>query len=213
MYGGTEAPLAGERSGFWSILESPLVYETFHHLIGARRWLKRFADSTIRARAGDRVLDIGCGPGALLNCLPDVTYIGIDRNASYIERARRAYGDRGQFICDDVANFGAHGVSAMDIAVAYGLLHHVDDVTAAGLLSAVAAALKPGGRLITVDPCYHPSQSAITLFVVSHDRGRHVREFDHYRKLVAAAMPQAEASFVTGHFPFPHAVCIVEATH
>jgi SAM-dependent methyltransferase len=207
-----EARLASERSGLWSVLESPIVYEAFHHIIGARRWLKRFANNTIQARDGDRVLDVGCGPGALLNCLPQVTYIGIDRNAEYIDRARRAHGDRGRFICDDVSNFSAHGIASIDIAVAYGLLHHVDDEIAGGLLTAVAKILKPAGRLITVDPCYHPAQSSISRFIASHDRGRHVRPFEQYRELVAAAMPDAEATFVTGFLPFPHALSVVQAT-
>lgn len=72
-----------ERRGLWSPLSHPLVYEAFHHLIGARRWLKQFAQQTIRPRSGDTVLDIGCGPGALLRYLPPpVAYIGFDRNPS-----------------------------------------------------------------------------------------------------------------------------------
>jgi hypothetical protein len=95
-----------ERRGLWSPLTSPWVYEFFHHLIGARRWLQRFTDEVIRPRSGDRVFDIGCGPGALLRCLPETTsYIGFDRNEAYITRARRMHGARGGFICDDVGNF------------------------------------------------------------------------------------------------------------
>jgi SAM-dependent methyltransferase len=209
--GNGEARLASERSGFWSVLESPAVYEIFHHLIGARRWLRRFADETIRARDGDRVLDIGCGPGALLCYLPRVTYIGIDRNASYINQARRTHGDRGHFICDDVSKFGDHGIDEIDIAVAYGLLHHVDDDVAKALLAAVTRVLTPGGRIITVDPCYHPSQSRLSRFVVDHDRGRHVRQFERYPELVAASLLEPRATFVTGLLPIPHSVCIVQA--
>jgi hypothetical protein len=39
-----------ERRGLWSPLYSPAIYEAFHHLIGARRWLRRFANDVIRAR-------------------------------------------------------------------------------------------------------------------------------------------------------------------
>src|SRR5215470_6255351 len=98
-----------ERRGIWSPLSTPFVYEAFHHLIGARRWLKRFAREVIRARSGDRVLDIGCGPGALVRCLPETAYIGFDRNQAYIERAKRKL--RGEFICDDVAHFADHALA------------------------------------------------------------------------------------------------------
>jgi 2-polyprenyl-3-methyl-5-hydroxy-6-metoxy-1,4-benzoquinol methylase len=157
------------------------------------------------------VLDIGCGPGALLRFLPDVTYIGIDRNEACIRQAQATYGARGRFRCEDVAEFDAASIPPVSVAVAIGVLHHLDDATAKRLLSAAAATLKPNGRLITADPCFHAGQSPVTRFVVSHDRGRHVREFERYRELVAGALAGASASLVTGHLPFPHAVCVVEA--
>ena len=38
-----------ERGGLWSPLSNPTVYEAFHHLIGARRWLRQFTRDVIRA--------------------------------------------------------------------------------------------------------------------------------------------------------------------
>lgn len=201
-----------ERSGLWSALASPIVYELFHHLIGARRWLQRFTEEVIRPRSDDRVFDIGCGPGALLRCLPQTTsYVGFDRNEAYIERARRMYGGRGEFICDDVGNFAAHALAPADIAVAIGILHHLDDDLASAMLRATANALKPGGRLITADPCFHSEQSAIQHFVVSHDRGMHVRPYDRYIELAGAVFPKSKAAFQRGHVPFPYSICIIEA--
>lgn len=201
-----------ERRGLWSPLSSPLVYEAFHHLIGARRWLKRFADATIRAQVGERVLDIGCGPGALLRCLPEaVAYIGFDRNEAYIGRARRTYGSRGVFICDDVSNFASHALPPADVAVAIGILHHLDDGLASALLRSIAGALRPGGRLVTVDPCFHDRQSALQRFVVSNDRGMHVRPFNRYVDLCSKTFREPRAAFQNGHFPFPHSICIMQA--
>src|ERR1700758_2843837 len=76
-----ETQCMSERRGLWSPLSSLIVYELFHHLISARRWLQRFTDEVIRPRSGDRVFDVGCGPGALLSCLLQRTsYVGFDRN-------------------------------------------------------------------------------------------------------------------------------------
>ena len=200
-----------ERGGLWSILEHPVVYETFQTLIGTRRWMRRFAQETIRAGSGERVLDIGCGPAALLRFLPGVAYIGIDYNEANIAQAKRIFGSRGHFICDEISNFTRHELAPVDIAVAIGMLHHVDDETALSLLNATAAALKPGGRLITADPCFHPEQSLVQRLVVSSDRGRHVRQFEHYGELCRAVFPQFRATFQRGHFPFPSSICIQEA--
>jgi SAM-dependent methyltransferase len=201
-----------DRGGIWRVLTNPAVYEAVQHLVGARRWLKRFARETIDARPQDRVLDIGCGPGVLLSYLPPVAYIGLDRNEAYLAQARRVYGDRGRFVCDDVANFGRHGFPLVDVAVAIGLLHHLDDDLSRELLQDVIATLKPGGRLITADPCFHPGQSPIIKFVVAHDRGQNVRSFSQYGELVGSVFPQTRMSLQSSHFPFPHAVCVVEAT-
>jgi len=200
-----------ERRGLWSPLSHPLVYETFHHLIGARRWLRKFAREVIRARSGDRVLDLGCGPGALLPCLPETTYIGLDRNRAYIERAERTYAGRGEFICDDIANLRNYHLSPVDIVVAIGVLHHLDDALAVDILRATFDMLKPGGRLISVDPCYHPEQSSLQRFVVSRDRGMHVRSFPEYPNLCSTAFAAPRAAFHSGYLPFPQSICIVEA--
>jgi SAM-dependent methyltransferase len=200
-----------ERRGLWSALANPWVYEVFHHLIGARRWLKQFADDVIRARGSDRVLDIGCGPGALLRCLPETTaYIGFDRNPLYIERAKRMYGSRGEFICDDVSNFASHALAPADVAVAIGILHHLDDGLASNLLRSIAYALKPGGRLITVDPCFHASQNGIRRFIISKDRGMHVRPFERYLDLCGQVFHKPNATLI-GNFLFRDSICVVQA--
>lgn len=202
-----------ERRGLWSPLSSPVVYEAFHHLIGARRWLRRLARDVIQAKPGDRILDIGCGPGALLRYLPETDYIGFDRNEAYIERAKREFGNRGTFICDDVGNFKKHALKPVDVAVAIGLLHHLNDEVALAILKAIADTLKPGGRIITADPCFHPDQSPIQRLVVSNDRGMHVRRFDEYSKLCGAVFPDPKAQYQSGHIPFPHSICILQMTH
>jgi SAM-dependent methyltransferase len=200
-----------ERGGVWSVLEHPVVYEAFQTLIGTRRWMRRFARETIRADSGQRVLDIGCGPAALLRFLPGTNYIGIDYSEANIAQARRAYGHLGRFICDDVARFGDHGLAPVDIAVAIGILHHIDDDAAVNLLRAAATVLKPGGRLVTADPCFHPKQSFAQRFVVGHDRGTHVRPFEHYAALCRAVFPEPCIDYESGHFPFPRSICIMQA--
>jgi SAM-dependent methyltransferase len=205
-----EVPMS-ERRGLWSPLANPWIYEAFHHIIGARRWLRRFAEDVIRARPGALVLDIGCGPAALLRYLPGVSYIGLDRNKAYIERATAEYGTRGTFICGDVADFDSFALPRVDIAVATGMLHHLDDALATNILRAAYTTLKPGGRLITADPCFHPDQSFLQRFVVSRDRGMHVRPFKEYVDLCKRSFPEIEATYSRGYSPLPYSICTIQA--
>jgi SAM-dependent methyltransferase len=203
---------SSERHGPWSLLSSPLVYEAFHHLIGARRWLKRFAREVVHAKAGELVLDVGCGPGALFRYLPRGTsYVGFDRNHAYIAQARREHGSGGTFICDDVSRFTEHAIAPADVAVLIGVLHHLNDDLARTLTKAIADCLKPGGRLVTADPCYHEGQSPLQRFIVGNDRGMHVRPFEQYARLCVLPLSPVTTSLQSGHLPFPHSICVMEA--
>ena len=47
-----------------------------------------YARQYLAVTAGERVLDLGCGPGDILSALPDCEYVGIDVEERYIEAAR-----------------------------------------------------------------------------------------------------------------------------
>jgi len=202
-----------ERSGLWSILESPVVYEAFHTLIGARRWMHQFVSETIRPKPGDHVLDIGCGPGALLNYLPaDVTYTGIDYSEASIARARRKHNGRGHFICADVDGLSRQQLAPVSIAVAIGTLHHLDDDAAIAMLRATASILERDGRLIAVDPCFHPDQNLLERTMAKLDRGAHVRPFEQYSELCGRVFAKLVAEFQRSPSFVPHSMCIIQAS-
>jgi cyclopropane fatty-acyl-phospholipid synthase-like methyltransferase len=79
------------------ILAKARVYSLFARLIGATRGRQLYVQRHIRPRAGDRVLDIGCGAADILNALPTVDYHGFELSADYIESARKRFGPRGHF--------------------------------------------------------------------------------------------------------------------
>jgi hypothetical protein len=41
----------------------------------------------------------------------------------------------------------------------------------------------------------------------------HVRPFERYLDLCGEAFPEPNAIFQNGHIPFPHSICIMQATH
>src|ERR1035438_2359647 len=70
------------------ILDQPFFYESYHKLIGPAYRSRVLVEEYIRPRPGDRILDIGCGPGNMLPYLPECRYTGFDVNQSYITSAR-----------------------------------------------------------------------------------------------------------------------------
>jgi SAM-dependent methyltransferase len=134
-----------------------------------------------------RLLDIGCGPAYLLEHLPGISYYGFDTNCSYIEYAKRKYGDRGYFCCQPFSAAAAESLKPVDAVLMAGLLHHLNDNEAQDLLNLCAQSLKDDGRLFTLDGCYVAGQSPIAKILLQRDRGRFVREEPEYVRLASSA--------------------------
>jgi 2-polyprenyl-3-methyl-5-hydroxy-6-metoxy-1,4-benzoquinol methylase len=121
----------------------------------------------------------------MLDYLPEVDYLGIDLNAKYLVEARRRHRGRSRtrFVQMDVRVLTDAG-ERFDLVLAQGLLHHFSDPQALILLRAVGSLMKPGGRLITLDPTRTPGQSLIARLLVLSDRGRFVRSPETYERLI-----------------------------
>lgn len=153
----------------------------------------RLAAERVRAEKGDRVLDIGCGPADWLELLPGVEYVGIDFNPDYIEAARQRYGSRGTFEVASVSDDLAGKYRGFDIALAMGVLHHLTDSEVAQLMEIARAALRPGGRLVTLDGVFIDGQPFLERWIVSRDRGRFVRTAAEYERLAKPYFPEIDS--------------------
>ncbi|MBL8792437.1 MAG: class I SAM-dependent methyltransferase [Planctomycetia bacterium] len=169
-----------------NVLKLPIGYRTFIRAIGGG-YRTVYLRDYVRPLAGQRVLDIGCGPGDVVAYLPAVDYVGIDMDERYIRAARSRFGGRGEFRCQSVAGLVVDEPGSYDLVMANGLLHHLNDQQATQLLSMAYRALKPGGRLVTFDGCYVPGQSRLARWLLYLDRGRYVRDSQGYVALAGAA--------------------------
>lgn len=165
-------------------MSRPAVYESFQRIMGAKRGRDWIVGDLIRPFPGMRILDLGCGPAEVLSHLPDdVDYVGYDMSAEYIAAANAKFGNRGTFHCRLLEQAEVATLDPFDLVMGIGVLHHLDDDTARQFMTLAKAALKPGGRVLTVDPCFEPGQNPIARFLISKDRGQHVRNKVGYRAL------------------------------
>jgi SAM-dependent methyltransferase len=124
--------------------------------------------------AGRRILDAGCGAGALFAALRDrgAVVTGIDKSARMVELARRRLGDDADL---QVAALGSplpFPDDTFDDVTASLVLHYLEDWGPP--LAELRRVLKPGGRLIvSVD---HP----FVTFLAHRDAGREPDYFATY---------------------------------
>lgn len=121
------------------------------------RWRERVARHFLGFRRHDRVLDAGCGCGAITMAMaPDVgSIVGVDISAAAIELAKRIAASRGianaHFLPGDVASLSTIvGERKFDMAYCLDTLEHAEDFPA--ILGEVRRALRPGGRFFLLVP-------------------------------------------------------------
>lgn len=191
-----------------SLIASPHAYAALARALGAESCLKRLVCDHFHIRPGDHVVDAGCGPGLLFPYLDRVEYLGLDIDARYLAHARTRY-PAARFEQRDLARAaGWEGPRQADLILAVGLLHHLSDVQASGMLRFAYQRLRPGGRLVSVDPALEPGQSLIARLLVQADRGRFVRPGRAYLDLARATFP--DAALTIRHdllrLPYTHAI-------
>ena len=198
-------------SGLRAIFSNPIIYSAFQNMMGAKSFRAQFVKEFVRPIAGCSVLDIGCGPADILAYLPEVDYWGFDVSDAYIARAKTRFGLRGKFVGRILLDSDLSEMPKFDIALALGLLHHLDDESAANVMRLAFMALKPGGRLLTFDPCFDTEQNFVSRLLVGIDRGRNVRTGAEY-KSIANAIFESPTVEVRHRDWIPYTHCLMECT-
>lgn len=184
-------------TGLRSLLTHPWVYKALQTAVGAGRFRRYFVDHYVRPRAGERILDIGCGPGEIVPYLPeDVEYVGYDISREYIEWARRRFPGRGEFYALPFGQSELPRHRPFDTAIVIAVLHHLDDDEARNLLALLKRAVRPGGRVITADPVSIEGQNPIAQMMVDWDRGQNIRYSDQYAALATPIFDHVDAEVI-----------------
>ena len=191
-------------------LKVPFLYNLFQEAAGANAVRRTLIRKHVRPKAGDKLIDIGCGTAQILQCLPEVEYLGLDTNPTYIAFAKRTYGSKGTFVIGDTRSLrGDSRFKDADIVMAVSVLHHLDDKDAEDCIRFAYDALKSRGRMICHDACWIPNQGAFSKYIMSHDRGRNIRTEQQYRQL-AAQIFRNVAAWVNTAARIPYLSIILE---
>ena len=189
---GGRATTMQRQAGLYALLRRSRIYQAVQSILRTgdnrallvRRW--------IRPRPGDRVVDIGCGPGTMVPYLPDTIYTGVEIERSYIDSANARYGDHATFVHAGIDSVCDKIESEADIVLAIAVLHHLDDRQARQLFRAARTLLKTGGRLVTFDCVLTSPQHPIARLLIRMDRGRHARTAEGYLALAREFFPCVE---------------------
>jgi len=186
--------VAQRTRGVRAVLSIPLVYEVFQRAVGSARVRSQLVGKYVAPRPGLRVLDLGCGPGDLIEYLPGVAYTGMDLSAAYIDSARRRFGQRGRYLVGRLGDIDSAELGQFDVVIAKSLLHHIDEDEALHLFETASRVLADGGRLVTLDAAYTKDMSRASRFVVSRDRGQSVLTPEGYEALARRAFTDVDVA-------------------
>jgi SAM-dependent methyltransferase len=179
---------------FSDSLAIPQLYQAFQVLGGFYGARLSAIERYLRPKTGQRLIDIGCGPGYLARDLPmGIDYIGFDLDQRYIAFAKRRFSDRGQFYCRHFDEEAAKTFGPADIVTMNGVLHHISDAEAASTLASIHEVLRPAGALFTLDGAYIQAQPWFARWMLDHDRGRHVRTPERYQSLLEHTFARVES--------------------
>jgi ubiquinone/menaquinone biosynthesis C-methylase UbiE len=143
--------------------------ESYWWFLGRHDLIKRYLRSTYSSKANLRILDIGCGTGAMSAKLTDLGDVfSADFHPLALSYCRKR--NLGRLCAADAMRLPFRGES-FDVIVALDVIEHLPDDSLA--ISEFQRVLKPGGRIVATVPAYPSLWSA-------HDTA-----LMHYRRYLA----------------------------
>lgn len=190
----------------------PKIYLFTQGILGAIRARRLAMAEYVQFFKGNRILDIGCGPGYVSQYFPDTQYIGFDTEQSYIDYANYKYGHIGKFYCSEFDDNSVSEFEPFDIVIMNGLLHHLPDAAILKLFRSIKGVLKPEGKLVTLD-CYSAEgQNRFVQKLLKMDRGKYIRLEEDYVKLASSLFNSVKSNIRDDLMYIPYPLVILQIT-
>jgi|688.fasta_scaffold490282_1 ubiquinone/menaquinone biosynthesis C-methylase UbiE len=141
-------------------------------------------------KAGNSIVDIGCGPGVITGFLAEEVdesglVLGIEKNERLVNvaKTRNAKYNQVQIINSDACDLTEVKDNSFDFAYTRFVLQHLPDPSK--LLTEAIRILKPGGKLIVMDvddSLFHitPYHEGMTQFLFEASKGQNIYGGDRY---------------------------------
>lgn len=191
--------MSQKTSGIYKLLSNPYFYLFSQKVMFATSFRKNLIKKMIKKK-NVKVLDIGCGPGNILESLPKSEYFGYDINSSYINYAKKKYGKGGKFFCKKFSKHDLKKLPKFDHVLLLGILHHMNDKEVNRLILLIKKVLKKNGKLITLDGVFINNQNPIAKFLLKMDRGQHIRSKNKYLSILKKKFKKIQAKIYHNSF-------------
>jgi len=183
-------------TGHGITIGTPRLYDLSARVFffGTRRRSYQSLMAAAGVKAGDRVLDLGCGPGYFVRILaeavgPTGSAVGIDAAPEMIDYARRKAGRLSN--CRFESGSGEalpFSDASFDVVVSSLMLHHLPDELRLQAAAEMKRVLRPGGAVLVADFTI-PERGAWHLLaaITGHAGGQMIRRVSPVEPLVAEA--------------------------
>ncbi|XVS60952.1 class I SAM-dependent methyltransferase [Actinosynnema sp. CA-299493] len=163
------------------VIRHAVAYELLSKVVfaGSRRRTFGRLVALAGVRPGDRVLDLGCGPGYLTALAaeaagPGGSAVGVDPSGPMVEQARRL---RGSGSCSfEVGRAEALTAAdgSFDVVVSSLAVHHIPEDVRATAFAEALRVLRPGGRVLLAD--FRPPRGRLGRHLVGATAGEAMRD-------------------------------------
>jgi SAM-dependent methyltransferase len=198
------------------MLSIPYCYDLFQYTVGSVRFREAFVRENISNYELKSCLDLGCGTASTVNLLPkNVKYIGLDTSNEYLKKAQqRTLGRDSVLINSDISD--RHWTTEVEpsknvLTLALGIFHHINDSQLDSTLENLSLVLKPGSKLISLDPIIDAQTTRAAAWFARNDRGPYIREIDQYRESFGKYGFKLNVTITRNSFRIPYDLILMSA--